>query len=109
MKVAIIGSRTLTNVDLEKYLPKNISLIISGGAKGIDTLAEIYADKHNIPKLILLPEYKKYGRNAPLKRNYLIVELADLVIAFWDGKSAGTQHSINYACTAGATIKVFNI
>jgi len=96
MKIAIIGSRNL-NVKLAKYLPKDISLIVSGGARGIDTLAERYADKHGIPKLIFFPDYKKYGRVAPLVRNKLIVDNADVVIAFWDGASRGTKHAIDYA------------
>ena len=59
MKVAIIGSRNLT-VDISKYIPDGTTEIISGGAKGIDTLAEKYADEHNIPKLIIKPEFNLY-------------------------------------------------
>jgi len=90
MKVAIIGSRNL-KVKINKYLPKDISLVVSGGARGIDTLAEEYADKNCIPKLIFLPDYKRYGKIAPLVRNKLIVNNSDMVIAFWDGVSRGTK------------------
>jgi len=96
MKVAIIGSRNL-QVKMEEYLPKNISLIISGGARGIDTLAEEYADRNGIPKLIFLPDYKRYGKRAPLIRNKLIVDNADIIIAFWDGQSRGTKFTTDYA------------
>ncbi|WP_409969030.1 hypothetical protein RFF05_03430 [Bengtsoniella intestinalis] len=49
MKVAIIGSRGLLTVDIEKHIPSGASEIVSGGAKGIDTLARDYAYKHNLP------------------------------------------------------------
>ena len=54
MKVLIAGSRTIDIFDLSPYIPKETTLIISGGAPGIDTLAEKYADEHKISKLILL-------------------------------------------------------
>jgi len=106
MKVAIIGSRNL-DINIEKHLPKNISLIISGGAIGIDTLAEKYADKNNIPKLIFLPDYQKHGKAAPLIRNKLIVDNADIIIAFWNGFSRGTKHTIDYAKKQGKEVIVY--
>lgn len=62
MKIAIIGSRTLTNVDVSKYVPDGVTGIISGGARGIDTLAEKFADDNGIPKTIIRPEYSRYKR-----------------------------------------------
>ncbi|MBR7101664.1 MAG: hypothetical protein IKC74_05190 [Clostridia bacterium] len=72
-------------------------LIISGGAKGIDSIAEAYADKNKISKLILYPEYNKYGKFAPLKRNEKMVTLADTVIIIWDGISKGTKYTLDFA------------
>ena len=95
MKVAVIGSRGLTVNDLGKYLPKDTTEIVSGGAKGIDTCARDYALTHDIKLTEFLPEYNKYGRGAPLKRNLQIIEYADVVIAFWDGKSRGTKYVID--------------
>lgn len=100
MKVAIIGSRNL-DVDIEKYIPENTTMIISGGAKGIDSLAETYANEHNIPTIIFEPDYSKYGRKAPIVRNQLIAKEADIVVAIWDGKSKGTAYTINYAQKIG--------
>lgn len=94
MKVAVIGSRGLTVDNLEKYLPPETTEIISGGAKGIDTCAREYAISHNIKLTEFLPEYEKYGKSAPLKRNITIIENADIVLAFWDGKSNGTRFAI---------------
>ena len=85
MKIAVIGSRGLTVSNLEKYLPKETTEIVSGGAVGIDTCAKEYAIKNNIKLIEFLPEYEKYGRSAPLRRNLSIIDYADCVIAFWDG------------------------
>ena len=95
MKIAIIGSRNLTVKNLEKYLPPYTTEIVSGGAKGIDTCAKEYALKNKIKLTEFLPEYGKYGKTAPLKRNIEIINYADEVIAFWDGKSHGTYFVID--------------
>ena len=105
MKVAIIGSRDL-HMDIGKYIKKyvdvkNITLIISGGARGIDTLAEKYAIEHDIPMKIFYPEYENHGSNAPLRRNIDIVDMADIVVAFWDKESRGTKFVIDYARKSG--------
>ena len=94
MKVAIIGSRNLFVEDFSEYLPAETLEIISGGAKGIDSCAENYAMKNNIKFTVIKPEYEKYGKAAPLKRNKIIIEKGDLVIAFWNGISKGTAFVI---------------
>lgn len=91
MKIAIIGSRNLYIANLEEYLPSDITEIVSGGARGIDRSARNYAKKHGIMLTEFLPEYDKYGRCAPLKRNLQIIEYCDMVYAFWDGRSRGTR------------------
>lgn len=95
MKVAVIGSRGVTINNLEDYLPKDVTEIVTGGAKGVDTCAEEYALAHNIKLTKFLPEYSKYRKSAPLKRNLQIIEYSDLVLAFWDGTSRGTKHVID--------------
>ena len=97
MKLLIVGSRTIMNFDLVGHVPEDTELIISGGAKGMDTVAERYADAHGIEKLIIRPEYEKYGRAAPIKRNEIMVDMADAVLAIWDGKSKGTERALKYA------------
>ena len=108
MRVAIVGSRSLS-VNIEKYIPEIITEIVPGGAKGIDTLAGRWADQRNIPTLILKPDYNTYGRVAPIRRNELIVEAADLVVAVWDGKSRGTKFTIGYAKKCGVPVEVLSI
>ena len=85
MKIAVIGSRGLKVNDLGKYLPVGVTEIVSGGAKGIDTCAREYALANGLKLTEFLPEYEKYGRGAPLKRNLQIIDYADKVLAFWDG------------------------
>lgn len=97
MKLLIAGSRSIKNFNLDPYVPLDTDLIISGGAVGIDTLAEIYADTHNIKKLIIRPDYAQYGKAAPLIRNEEMVNLADVVLIVWDGVSRGTKYTENYA------------
>ena len=106
MKAAVIGSRGLSVDDLEKYLPAEIDEIVTGGAKGIDASAAMYARTHSIELTEYLPDYKRYGRCAPLKRNILIVENADIVYAFWDGMSHGTKYVIDYCHKHGIPIKI---
>ncbi len=97
MKLLIIGSRSITDFDLSPYITADIDTIISGGANGIDSLAEEYADKHRISKYILRPRYDLYGRAAPLRRNEEMIDLSDAVLVIWDGQSKGTQYSLKYA------------
>lgn len=97
MKLLIVGSRSITDFDLSLYIPADIDTVISGGADGIDTLAEQYADSHRISKYIIRPRYDLYGRAAPLKRNEQMVDMADAVLVIWDGKSRGTQYTVKYA------------
>ena len=107
MKVAIIGSRGLLVDDLGKYLPDDTTEIISGGAKGVDGSAREYALRHGLKLTEYLPEYSRYGRAAPLKRNITIIENADLVLAFWDGTSHGTKFVIDNCEKRNIPIKIY--
>lgn len=107
MKIAIIGSRNLIVNDIEKYLPENISEIVSGGAKGVDLCAKEYANKKGMKYTEFLPEYAKFGRAAPLKRNLQIIDYADVVIAFWDGKSRGTKFVIDECNKVGKEVRIY--
>lgn len=94
MKIAVIGSRNLTVENLGQYLPEGTTEIVSGGAKGVDTCAREYALAKGLKLTEFLPDYKRYGRGAPLKRNLQIIDYADEVLAFWDGQSRGTKYVI---------------
>lgn len=95
MKIAIIGSRNIENINIDSFIPEYITEIISGGAKGVDMIAKKYALSNNINFCEILPDYQRYKKGAPLIRNVEIIESADEVIAFWDGVSKGTKFVIN--------------
>ncbi len=105
MKIAIIGSRNIKNVEIGKYL-FDCEEIVSGGAVGVDSCAAEYAKKNNIKLIEFRPEYERYGKAAPIVRNKKIVEYSDRVIAFWDGKSKGTLSVINYAKKMGKDCEI---
>lgn len=102
---AIVGSRTFTDyrllcAELEKIIDRYgyPDQVVSGGAIGTDTLARKWADEHNIPIHEEKPKYtSNFDRQAPLRRNTLIVERATLVIAFVNSDSRGTWDTIKKA------------
>jgi hypothetical protein len=113
MKLAVVGSRTFINqrliFDMLDKLHSNfpVTLLVSGGAKGPDSIGASWAKSHNIPTQIILPNWDKYGKSAGFKRNITIVEESDWLIAFWDGQSNGTAHSINLATNAEHIERVY--
>ena len=109
MRVLIVGSRSIADFDLSSYVPKETSLIISGGAAGVDTLAERFADANGISKLILRPNYARFGRAAPLKRNEQMVDIADCVLVVWDGSSKGSAYTLAYAKRQGKQVIVVEV
>jgi len=103
-KVAIIGSRTFDDYEqvklvLAEYVDQ-IELVVSGGAKGADTLAERFAKDYSIPTQIFRADWNRYGKAAGHIRNKDIVNASDVVFAFWDGKSKGTEGAMKLARAA---------
>ena len=109
MKLLIAGSRSIKEFDIAPYVPEGTDHVISGGAVGIDALAEKYADEHKISKTILRPQYAMYKKGAPLKRNKEMIEMADRVLVIWDGNSRGTKHTIEYAMKLGKEVTVIKV
>lgn len=108
-RLAIVGSRNCPPLDIASFLPFTPTAIVSGGARGADTLAKEFAMKNNLPLMEYLPDYKAHGRQAPILRNIQIVENCDFLIAFWDGTSRGTKFTIDYAKRKGVPYKVITI
>lgn len=105
MRIAIVGSRSVAKVDVASYVSDGDE-IVSGGATGVDQCAAEYARRNGIRLTEFLPEYKRYGRAAPIVRNQEIVDYADKIIVFWDGASKGTLSVIKYAQKNGKTCEV---
>ena len=116
MKLAIVGTRNpgVTYQEWEKLLlnkitPDEIQMVISGGAKGVDTFAKLFAARYHKPYMEFAPQYDVYGRYATLKRNTQIVKEASTVIAFPSAESRGTYHSIKEAQRIGRRVIVVNL
>ncbi len=108
MKIAIIGSRSITMTNIDEYVSNNDE-IVSGGAAGADSCAAEYARSKGLKLTEFLPQYDKYGRAAPIVRNKEIVDYADKVVAFWDGRSKGTLFVIKYAQKTGTPCVIVRI
>jgi hypothetical protein len=130
-KVAVVGSRGFEDKNLlykelnalRKVMP--FECIVSGGARGADKLAEEYADEFKIPKKIFLADWtdmsfpcwerinlttgERYNALAGKKRNDLIVKEADIVVAFWDGLSRGTEDTIEKTRKEGKKLIIVKI
>lgn len=115
MKVIIAGSRGITDLNLlikavnKAYDEEGISVweIISGGARGVDQLAEDFAKQTDIPITIMLADWVTHGKKAGILRNIDMANSgAEALIALWDGESKGTGAMINIAKRKG--LKVFS-
>lgn len=114
MKIIVAGSRTISDkdfvfvtIDKTKF---NITELVSGGAKGVDSTAEEWAKSRNIPIKRFLPHYTiDNAKFAPLLRNTDMATYADGLIAIWDGKSKGTRHMINCMKSLNKPIEISEI
>jgi hypothetical protein len=116
-KVIIAGSRGFNNYKLlaqqcNRFLSSkrkecNI-VIVSGHARGADTLGEKYAKDEHFDLEIYPAQWDKLGKKAGFVRNEQMAQVADAVIAFWDGKSHGTKHMIDIANDKGLLVRVVN-
>lgn len=101
MKTIIAGSRTCNNIkyvyDAVSKCGWNITEVISGTARGADTLGEEWAKENGIPIRRFPANWNKYGKAAGHIRNSQMADVADALIAIWDGKSRGTEDMIYIA------------
>jgi hypothetical protein len=120
--LAVIGSRSFTDAHvLGRHLDAVIERIarvhgddvdlrmVSGGARGADTLAEAYADANGIPFTPIRPDYARFGDPAPFVRNKEIVRQADALVAFQRRRSSGTQDAIDFARQLGRPVLVIRV
>jgi len=117
MKIAIVGYREFNDYnrfekEVNRIITSNkfkVDQLVSGGAKGTDHLAEIYALSYEIPISVYKADWKLYGNYAGPQRNELIVKKADVVIAFLSEQSKGTVNTINLAKKYNKQVFVINI
>lgn len=111
MRVAIVGSREcgdqwrllLNIVALLEPMAKD-TVVVSGGARGVDSLAAKAAARLGLRSDIYPANWKALGKRAGFARNQTIVDNSDVIHAFWDGRSRGTRHTIQLARTAGKPV-----
>lgn len=119
MKYAVVGSRprlrkhnhreftqgtVKRHEACRQWIRDNMTMddtLISGGANGVDTVAETTCEGLAIGCMIFYPKWQTHGRAAGFIRNREMVENADKVVVFWDGKSKGTKSTIDLAKKAG--------
>lgn len=109
MKIAIVGSRGYPEPEeVLRYvsLIGECHTIVSGGARGVDSWAAEAARERGLEVVEYPAKWHLYGRSAGFRRNQDIVRDADLVVAFWDGKSKGTKHTIDLALKANKQVRV---
>jgi len=98
MRTIIAGGRNINDATIVALAVTKadfkITHIISGGASGIDALAAQYAVRNGVPFTNVPARWDEYGRSAGPRRNGVMAELADCLIAIWDGQSAGTKNMI---------------
>lgn len=113
MIVAVIGSREFRDRQgmfdaLDEDLCRfGITEVVSGGAGGADTYAAEWADSRGIPITVLAADWQQHGQAAGVMRNTLIIERAELVICFWDGRSTGSRDSVFKAIAKGIPVLVY--
>lgn len=125
-KIIINGSRDFYNYTylrliLKDYIMTNqinpeLIEIISGGAKGADTLAIKFAKEYNLNYKVMNADWNKYGKRAGILRNaemltYAISNPNDIaiLISFWNGTSKGTKHMIDISNDKGIIVKVIKV
>lgn len=111
MRVIVCGSRRWSDrrkIGDRLFALDPNTILVHGGARGADRIAEEEAGKCGIWTEVHLPDYERHGKKrAPLERNKLMAELgADLCIAFWDGRSTGTAHMMEEARKRGIPVEV---
>lgn len=110
-RIAIVGSRSYPYPDTVRAyvnsLPLN-AVIVSGGARGVDSVAEATAKARGMKALIFPADWARHGKQAGFLRNQDIIAVCDRLVAFWDGQSRGTAHSLWLAQQAGKPVIVYD-
>lgn len=111
MFVIVAGGRGFGNYQLlctklDFFFSKITPVIICGEARGADSLGKRYAQEHNLQVLSFPANWDKYGKSAGYRRNEEMAEKADALVAFWDGKSKGTEHMIRTMLKLNKRVKI---
>ena len=116
MKLIIAGSRNyydeadffhrMNNIVAKNEWIKEVTEVVSGSARGADTLGEEWAALYGLSVTKFRADWSKYGRSAGFRRNGEMAEYADGLVAFWDGLSPGTRSMIDLAKGRGLKVHI---
>lgn len=113
MKTILAGSRAITDMtplyDAIRASGFEITEVVCGEARGVDTLGRWWTQHNNIPVASFPADWNRDGRKAGFLRNLKMARYAEALIAVWDGKSVGTAHMIGAARAQGLKIYVHRI
>lgn len=98
-------SKCIMDIALVEYPDKAIS-IVSGMAKGADSLGYMFAVENNVRKYIFPADWNQYGKRAGMLRNKQMGNFSDVLLAFWDGQSRGTQQMIQFMGSLGKPVHI---
>ena len=124
LRIIIAGSRDFNDYELlkksaieiitKKTMLPDLTRIVSGGARGADTLGERFANEMGLEITRFIPDWDGLGKRAGYVRNVEMAKFAvednndGMLIAFWDGQSIGTKHMIDLANKYGLEVHVVN-
>lgn len=112
-KFAIVGSREFPDKELVENITQQLIddypdfILVSGGARGVDTWASDVAIKNSKISIACIPDWNRYGRRAGAIRNQIIVDKADMILAFWSNQSCGTKITIDMAIKSGKPLNIY--
>lgn len=113
MKVIIAGSRGIQDYSMvEKAVRESgftVTEVVSGTASGVDRLGERWAREHGVPVKQFPANWDELGKRAGYLRNAEMVTYAEALIAVWDGRSPGTNHTVKLAREAGLPVHVMQV
>lgn len=111
MKIIIAGSRSITDYTALQYAIAqtdfSIGEVVSGCARGPDSLGELWAIQHSIPIHKFPADWGRFGRAAGMYRNADMASYADAAIILWDGESRGTLDMIDKMRRVGKPFEVY--
>lgn len=99
-RVCVSGSRNyrhLENIDLFLRSLPSSTVLVHGGAPGVDEYTNQAGRRRGLTVEVVLPRWEKFGRAAGPIRNREMVRSCDYLVAFWDGTSRGTASAIKAA------------
>lgn len=113
MKTIIAGPRSVTSfkelLQAASQIDWEITEVVSGHARGADTLGERYANATNTPLTVYKANWPKFGKSAGYIRNAEMAKYADALLLIWDGESKGSKHMFDLAKQHGLDIHVHKV